>query len=62
MRPPVSLCCCDPGAHSYCRISLVSGDYHHTISKKKECTAVEGEEKLLSIDALGIVMVKGKAE
>lgn len=36
----------------------MSGDYHHALSKKKESVTVDGEEKLLAIDALGIVMIQ----
>ena len=43
--------------HVY-RLSVASGDYHHALSKKKESMFVDGDEKLLAIDALGIVMIQ----
>ena len=40
------------------RLHLASEDYQHALSKKKECEAVDGEDKLLAIDALGVVMIQ----
>ncbi|OSX56972.1 hypothetical protein POSPLADRAFT_1186266 [Postia placenta MAD-698-R-SB12] len=40
------------------RLHVASEDYQHTLSKKKECEALDEAEKLLPIDALGVVMIK----
>ena len=40
------------------RLHVASEDYHHILSKKKECEALDETEKLLPIDALGIVMIR----
>lgn len=37
---------------------VASQDYRRTLSKKKVSEAVEHDEKLLSIDALGVVMIQ----
>ena len=48
-----------PPAHTHsCRLHVASEDYHHILSKKKECEALDETEKLLPIDALGIVMIR----
>ncbi|KDQ52355.1 hypothetical protein JAAARDRAFT_198274 [Jaapia argillacea MUCL 33604] len=39
------------------RVLLASGAYHHQLSKKKESEALDEPDKLLPIDALGIVMI-----
>ena len=45
-------------SHSPYRLHVASEDYHHILSKKKECEALDETEKLLPIDALGIVMIR----
>jgi hypothetical protein len=43
--------------HTYDRLRSASEAYHHAISKKKDFSALDqGKDKLLPIDALGIVM------
>jgi len=39
------------------RLQAASADYHHVISKKKESPSSGETEKLMPLDALGIVMV-----
>ncbi|KAH9837641.1 BAR-domain-containing protein [Rhodofomes roseus] len=40
------------------RLHIASEDYHDILNKKKECEALDEAEKLLPVDALGIVMIK----
>lgn len=40
------------------RLHVASEEYHYSLSKKKVSEAVDTEEKLLSIDALGVVMIQ----
>ncbi|GJE93015.1 hypothetical protein PsYK624_091740 [Phanerochaete sordida] len=40
------------------RMHVAAQDYHHALSKKKISEAVETDEKLLPIDALGVVMIQ----
>lgn len=40
------------------RLHVASHDYHHALSKKKISEAIETDEKLLPIDALGVVMIQ----
>ncbi|KAI0753691.1 hypothetical protein C8Q74DRAFT_1306365 [Fomes fomentarius] len=40
------------------RLDVASDDYRHYLMKKKLSEAVENEEKLLAVDALGVVMIK----
>ncbi|KZT05055.1 BAR-domain-containing protein [Laetiporus sulphureus 93-53] len=40
------------------RLHVASEDYYHFLSKKKECEALDESDKLLAIDALGIVMIR----
>lgn len=48
-----------PTAHtSPLRLHIASEDYHHILGKKKECEALDETEKLLPIDALGVVMIR----
>ena len=42
----------------WCRLDIASDDYRHYLLKKKLSEAAENEEKLLAIDALGVVMIK----
>ncbi|KAL0951611.1 hypothetical protein HGRIS_008291 [Hohenbuehelia grisea] len=44
------------------RVLIATEDYHHALSKKKECAGLDDPEKLLPIDALGIVMIIGGEE
>lgn len=39
------------------RLQAVSEDYHHVLSKKKEFPSAGETQKLMALDALGIVMV-----
>lgn len=39
------------------RLLLASESYYHVLSKKKDNEALDDAEKLLPIDALGIVMI-----
>ena len=41
-----------------CRLHIASEDHHHALSKKKLSEAIDGDEKLLPIDALGVVMIQ----
>ena len=49
--------CQSPHLHLL-RLQLASDEYQHAISKKKESEAIDGDEKLLAIDALGCVMIQ----
>ncbi|KIP06763.1 hypothetical protein PHLGIDRAFT_128090 [Phlebiopsis gigantea 11061_1 CR5-6] len=40
------------------KLHVASEDYHHALSKKKLSEAVDSEDKLLPIDALGVVMIQ----
>ena len=40
------------------RLDLASDEYRHYLLKKKLSEAAEGDDKLLAIDALGVVMIK----
>ena len=40
------------------RLHVASHDYHHALAKKKISEAVETDDKLLPIDALGVVMIQ----
>lgn len=40
------------------RLHVASEEYHYSLSKKKVSEAVDTEDKLLSIDALGVVMIQ----
>ncbi|KAH9936929.1 BAR-domain-containing protein [Amylocystis lapponica] len=40
------------------RLHIVSEYFHHHLSKKKQSEALEEPEKLLPIDAMGVVMIK----
>ena len=37
---------------------VATEDYHHVVSKKKASEVLDGEEKLLPVDALGVVMIQ----
>ena len=39
------------------RLILASEAYHHAISKKKPCDVLDGAEKMLPVDTLGLVMI-----
>jgi hypothetical protein len=39
------------------RLQAAAEDYHHVLSKKKESTAAQEAEKLMPLEALGIVMI-----
>lgn len=39
------------------RLIVVSEGYHHALSKKKPCDVLDGAEKMLPVDALGLVMI-----
>jgi hypothetical protein len=39
------------------RLQAAAEDYQHVLSKKKESTVAEETEKLMPLDALGIVMI-----
>jgi len=39
------------------RLIHVSEAYHHGLSKKKHCDLLDGAEKMLPVDTLGIVMI-----
>ncbi|EPQ55660.1 BAR-domain-containing protein [Gloeophyllum trabeum ATCC 11539] len=39
------------------RLHIASQSYHHALSKKRECEAVEEPGKFLPVDALGVVMI-----
>lgn len=41
-----------------CRLHVASVGFHHRLSKKKHCEAIDDDEKYLPIDALGIVMMQ----
>lgn len=44
-------------AFCHLRLLMASENYHHALSKKKDCVALEDSEKLLPIDTLGVVMI-----
>lgn len=39
------------------RLQAAAEDYQHVLSKKKESTVIQEAEKLMPLDALGIVMI-----
>jgi len=39
------------------RLQAVAEEYHHVLSKKKESTATKEAEKLMPLEALGVVMI-----
>jgi len=39
------------------RLQAAAEDYHHLLSKKKESTVTQETEKLMPLDALGVVMI-----
>ncbi len=49
------MCTLTQGSH---RLHVTSEDYHRTLAKKKESEVIEAEDKLLPIDALGVVMIQ----
>ncbi len=40
------------------RLDIASDDYRHYLLKKKVCEALDNEDKVLAVDALGGVMIK----
>ena len=40
------------------RLHITSEDYKHALSKKRDSEALPQEDKLLPVDALGVVMIQ----
>lgn len=53
---PVVLSCCTELDDA--RLHVASHDFHHRLTKKTPCDAIEDNEKYLPVDALGIVMLQ----
>ena len=43
---------------SRCRLDIASDDYRHYLLKKKVSEVTGSEDKVLALDALGVVMIK----